>query len=132
MEMESTPPETCPSCGGDLHVTTLACDACGTEVNGHFTRARLVNLSEPHASFLEMFIRLRGNVKEMERNLGLSYPTVRARLEDALRAAGFGPDAGGEDVKTRRITILSRLRSGELSAAEAAIQLKRIQQGDEQ
>jgi hypothetical protein len=82
-------PSQCPVCQGDLLVTRLQCSACGTEVNGTFALGRLGTLPEPHASLLEMFLRVRGNMKEMERELGLSYPTVRARLEEALEAAGF-------------------------------------------
>jgi hypothetical protein len=82
-------PNHCPVCEGDLLVTQLRCTNCGTEVNGAFALSGLATLREPHASLIEMFLRLRGNVKDMERELGLSYPTVRARLEEALTAAGF-------------------------------------------
>jgi len=82
-------PNRCPVCDGELLVTRLQCSSCSTEVNGSFTLGRLASLREPHASLLEMFLRVRGNVKEMERELGLSYPTVRARLEEAFQAAGF-------------------------------------------
>jgi hypothetical protein len=99
-------PSQCPVCAGELAVTKLQCTNCGTEVNGTFTLGRLAALREPHASLLEMFLRVRGNVKEMERELGLSYPTVRARLEEALQAAGFpretsrGPEGeGGWEVR---------------------------------
>jgi len=91
MEDEQTgniPPQ-CPVCEGDLTVTQLRCTNCGTEVNGSFALGRLATLREPHASLLEMFLRVRGNVKDMERELGLSYPTVRARLEEAFTEAGF-------------------------------------------
>lgn len=87
-------PAQCPVCQGDLLVTRLQCSACGTEVNGTFSLSRLAATPEPHASLIEMFLRVRGNMKEMERELGLSYPTVRARLEEALEAAGFGKSAG--------------------------------------
>jgi hypothetical protein len=82
-------PARCPACAGELVVTRLQCPACGAEVSGAFAAApgRLVDLPEPHASLLELFIRLRGNVKDVERALGLSYPTVRARLEEAFAAA---------------------------------------------
>jgi hypothetical protein len=82
-------PTQCPVCGHDLFVTRLECGSCGTEVTGMFSLGRLASLREPHASLIEMFLRVRGNVKDMERELGLSYPTVRARLEEALTAAGF-------------------------------------------
>jgi hypothetical protein len=87
-------PSQCPVCEGELLVTRLQCANCGTEVNGNFTLGRLASLREPHASLLEMFLRVRGNVKEMERELGLSYPTVRARLDEAFQAAGFPRESG--------------------------------------
>ena len=124
-----TAPERCPACSGELRVTQLRCDRCDTEVNGRFARERLVNLPEPYASLLEMFLKLRGNVKEMERTLGLSYPTIRARLEEAFDAAGFG--RGGRDreqAKAARIDILGQVSQGSLSAAEAAEQLRRLKE----
>ncbi|HEX6507459.1 MAG TPA: DUF2089 family protein [Chloroflexota bacterium] len=82
-------PSRCPVCRSDLVVTKLECISCGTEVTGTFGLGHLASLQEPYATLLEMFLRARGNVKEMERELGLSYPTVRARLEEAFEAAGF-------------------------------------------
>src|ERR671931_732084 len=89
MGTEHTPyaPVHCPTCAGELVITRLQCPTCGTEVAGAFTLGRLAGLREPHASLLELFLRVRGNVKDMERELGLSYPTVRARLEEAFAAA---------------------------------------------
>lgn len=77
-------------CRSKLLVTRLECSSCGTEVTGAFGLGRLATTPEPHASLLELFLRVRGNVKEMERELGLSYPTVRARLDEAFEAAGYG------------------------------------------
>jgi hypothetical protein len=131
-------PGACPACAGPLLITRLQCPGCGTEVSGAFASDRLVNLPEPHASLLELFLRVRGNVKEMERELGLSYPTVRARLEAALgaararpspgRAPGARPDADGETARARA-AILDALEQGEISAAEAAQRLREQQQG---
>ncbi len=89
-EHEGNPPSQCPVCKSKLLVTRLECSSCGTEVTGTFGLGRLATTPEPHASLLEMFLRVRGNVKEMERELGLSYPTVRARLDEAFEAAGYG------------------------------------------
>lgn len=122
-------PTRCPVCAGSLVATRLQCPACNTEVAGSFALGRLASLSEPHASLIELFLRVRGNVKEMERELGLSYPTVRARLDEALVAAGFGrgPMAGEEDdAAARRKTILDRLEGREITAAEAAEQLREL------
>jgi hypothetical protein len=87
---DGNPPSQCPVCHSALLVTRLECSSCGTEVTGTFGLGRLATTPEPHASLLEMFLRARGNVKEMERELGLSYPTVRARLDEAFEAAGYG------------------------------------------
>lgn len=127
MEAETrvSAPERCPSCDGTLEVTRLRCVDCGTEVNGLFAGERLVNLPEPYASVLELFLRVRGNVKDMERTLGLSYPTIRSRLEEAFDAAGFGKQREGPSPAQRRIEILGRVSRGELSAAAAAEQFRR-------
>jgi hypothetical protein len=114
-------------------VTRLQCPACGTEVAGRFALARLAGLPEPHASLIELFLRSRGNVKDMERELGLSYPTVRARLEEALIAAGFIREThdNAHDVarSARRAAILSELERGEITAAQAAARLREMKSG---
>ncbi len=121
-------PAQCPACGGDLAITRLQCLNCGTELSGLFVLSALARLGEPHASLIALFLRVRGNVKEMERELGLSYPTVRARLEEALQAAGLErPRAGDEEsLAVRRREILDRLERKEISAAEAAAQLREL------
>lgn len=117
-------PTHCPVCRGHLQVTRLQCPACHAEVAGNFPLHRLAALPEPHASLLELFLRARGNVKEMERALGLSYPTVRARLEEALTAAGFGREAEANEGARR--AILDALERGDLSAREAAARLRQL------
>ena len=136
-------PAQCPSCGAELVVTHLACPACRAEVHGVFAPGRLINLPEPHASLLELFVRLRGNVKEMERALGLSYPTVRTRLEEAFAAArpkleaptarpGGGPvgEAGADVPAALRAAILDQLERGEIGPSEAIARLRDLQQGE--
>lgn len=129
-------PTACPSCATELLVTRLQCPACGTEVAGTFTLGRLASLPEPHASLLELFLRVRGNVKEMERALGLSYPTVRARLEEAFTAAGLDreqqapasrPDAAR--LAEQRAAILDDLEGGKITAAEASERLRQLKKG---
>ena len=121
-------PTRCPTCTGELAVTQLQCPACGTTVAGSFALRRLVNLPEPHASLLELFLRVRGNVKEMERELGLSYPTVRARLEEALAAArpklATRAPADRPAAAAKRSAVLDALERGEISGAEAAARLR--------
>jgi len=129
-------PIQCPSCTGPLAITRLTCPACGTEVGGGFSLSRLAGLREPHASVLELFLRARGNMKEMERTLGLSYPTVRARLEEALTAAGLDRDEPLApmtrpelELPRRRAAILASLEHGEISPGEAADRLRDLQEG---
>lgn len=126
-------PTVCPSCRHELEVTRLQCPACGTEVAGHFGLGRLASLPEPHASLIDLFLRMRGNMKDMERALGLSYPTVRARLEEALVAAGYTSDgeAGTREAAAaaRRTEILAGLQAGEITAAEAATKLRELKNG---
>ncbi len=121
-------PTLCPSCRSDLSITRLTCPACGTEVTGAFSLGRLARLDEPHASLLELFLRVRGNVKDMERMLGLSYPTVRARLEEALEAAGLerelAPALTEPELRQRREQVLDQLERGEIVAADAAARLR--------
>ncbi len=123
-------PTQCPSCQNALTITRMTCPVCATEVNGAFSLGRLAALPEPHASLLEMFLRMRGNVKDMERMLGLSYPTVRARLEEALEAAGLDreppPAISEADLRQRRELVLEKIERGELSAADAAAHLRAL------
>jgi len=123
-------PAQCPVCQADLRVTRLQCMACGTEVTGNFALGRLAGLREPHASMIELFLQARGNVKEMERALGLSYPTVRARLEEAFVAAGFGREADramDEAQRSRlRTEILDDLEQGNIGPEEAAERLREL------
>jgi hypothetical protein len=125
-------PTQCPSCQSPLIITRMTCSACATEVNGAFSLGRLAALAEPHASLLELFLRVRGNVKDMERLLGLSYPTVRARLEEALEAAGLdhepAPAISEAELRHRRQLILDKVQRGEISASDAATHLRALQE----
>ncbi len=133
-------PAQCPVCAGALYVTRLQCSVCGTEVAGAFVPDRLVNVPEPHGSLLELFLRARGNAKEMERALGLSYPTVRARLEEAFAAAGLGkPEEPaqqgaqqGAHPAAERSAVLDALERGEITPAAAATRLRALRDRPDQ
>src|SRR5512144_2305554 len=82
---------TCPVCSGELAVTRLRCGTCGTTIEGEFGVGRFARLTREQMQVLESFLRSRGNLRDMERELQISYPTVRVRVEALIRALGFGP-----------------------------------------
>ncbi len=122
--------ERCPSCGGDIEVTRLSCTQCETVVTGRFQPCRFCKLPPASVQFLEAFVKSRGNVKEMERELGISYWTIRSRLNELIQELGFEVEAAQEDeLKTRRREILEQVDRGELSAGEATEQLAKLRAG---
>jgi hypothetical protein len=137
---------TCPICGGELAVTRLHCRSCATTLEGDFNVGRFARLSREQFALLESFLRSKGNLKEMERELGISYPTVRARVEALLRALGLGDGTSVEDelaepvpgdtegpagaaakaldLAAARREVLERLARHEIDAASAAVELR--------
>ncbi len=129
---------TCPVCSSELAVTRLHCRSCGTTLEGDFAVGRFGRLTREQLALLESFLRARGNLRDMERELGLSYPTVRSRVDGLVRALGLGEPAaaanrpeddsydgsaepgGPADPATRRREILERLARKEISAEDAA------------
>jgi len=121
-------PGRCPVCGEVLEVTRLHCRQCDTTIEGHFETSRIARLSPDQLSFIETFIRCEGTIKRVEKELGISYPTVRARLEEVIQAMGFevisvlaSTPGGLSDAD--RAEILDRLDRGEISSEEALQQL---------
>jgi hypothetical protein len=120
-------PDHCPVCSNELTVTRLECDACGTGIDGRFAFNRFTRLSGEQLRFLEAFVKNRGIIKEVEAELGISYPTVRARLDDVLGTLGF-MSAGAEqkrpsENRDARRDILQALQNKEISASEASRRL---------
>ena len=110
----------CPVCDGELEVTRLHCRACGTSIEGQFALGRFHGLSREQLQFAELFIKNRGNIKDMERELGISYPTVRGRLDALIRALGYDvPAEEPRPTTDRRKEILAQLESGEIGSEEA-------------
>jgi hypothetical protein len=127
---------TCPVCSHELAVTRLHCRSCGTTLEGDFSVGRFGRLNRDQLALLESFLRSRGNLREMERELGISYPTVRARVEALVRTLGFGPRAETDDVddpateatvagRTRE-EILQALARHEMSADDAAAAIRAL------
>ena len=120
---EHPAPLTCPICDRRLRVARLECPGCATRIEGSFALSGLAGLSGEQLAFAEVFLRNRGVIKDVELELGLSYPTIRARLDDLVQA--LGPRAGTPsphlaDRRERRRDVLRDLRAGRISAADAA------------
>jgi len=119
-----TLPSQCPLCGGEITVTRLHCPACDVTMEGRFVVSRFMQLSPEQLSFVETFVRCEGKLSRMEGELGLSYPTIRGRLHDIIRALGYEP--GKEDLPAaakisdeERRRILEQLDQGRISPEKA-------------
>jgi hypothetical protein len=118
----------CPICQDELIVTRLQCGTCGTTIEGSFSLGPLQRLNQEQIQFVEALVRCRGSLKDVGAELNMSYPTVNSRLNDILLAMGYGervkaattesPETPSLSREQRR-EILSQLREGKLSAAEA-------------
>lgn len=124
--MAKTVPGRCPVCQAELEIKRLECPACGTGIDGSFGLCKFCRLAPEQREFLEIFVAARGNIKEVERVLGVSYPTVRGRLNALIEALGY-PVEGGEgpaELRTRR-EVLEALDRGEIDVPEALRRLRR-------
>ena len=115
--MTNSIPSNCPSCQSPMVITQLGCTSCDTAIAGYYPLSPFAHLSEEDLIFLENFIRYRGNVKEMERELSQSYWTIRTRLDKLINEMGLG--SSPESIADQRKRILEQLSSGEISVDEA-------------
>lgn len=119
-------PTKCPLCDGEIAVTRIYCPECDTTIEGRFTGGPFSHLTPEQLSFVEIFIRCEGKITRMEGEIGLSYPTIRNRLHEVIRALGYEP--GGEEPEgltdKERQHILEELDAGRISAEEAMRLLK--------
>ncbi len=111
----------CPVCKADLAVTRLECRSCGTTIEGSFMSSPFAQLTLDQLTFLETFIRCEGKLNRMEGELSLSYPTIRNRLHEVIRALGYSPsgDADPRLSDDERQKILEDLNQGRITAEEA-------------
>lgn len=117
---------TCPVCGETLAVTRLYCRSCNTTLEGHFTLGRFYQLSPEQMAFVETFIRCEGKLTRVQEELGMSYPTARARLNEVISALGYEVSESRTEISAEeRRTILEQLASGEISSQEAISLLQR-------
>lgn len=126
----------CPACSGKLNVTKLGCPTCCISIDGDFTLPPLLQLAPAQLDFVEVFIKNRGVIRDVERELGISYPTVRARLDEVIEALGY--QARGEadsdrpsdgaprtDAAELRRRVLADLKAGNLGPEDALAALRR-------
>jgi hypothetical protein len=126
----------CPICGDHMAVTRLQCPSCHSTLEGTFTltsaaslaQTRLERLTRDQLEFVEAFVRCRGIIKNVEDMLGISYPTVKARLNAVIAAMGFNPEEEQPraDARRSRREVLADLAQGKITTDEAQELLKRL------
>src|SRR3990170_5164276 len=118
---------TCPVCGDEMRVVRLKCRGCASALDGSFELSRILRLEPEQLYFVETFLRNRGKIKDVEEELGISYPTVVGRLNEVIAALGYEAERDGEDAQEARRAILDELSEGRIDAAEAAKRLRELQ-----
>jgi len=124
--MNRAVPPLCPSCGATLEVVKLECPVCQTEVAGQYPLCPVCRLDAQHRRLFDLYMGARGNVREVQRELGVSYPTARQRIEIMFQEMGHGP------TPPQPTAVLRRLRSGEIdvTTAERLLRGERVVEGE--
>ncbi len=128
--MKYKAPGICPVCGEKLSITKLGCPKCSTAIEGDFQPCEFCRLPEEDLDFVKVFIKCRGNIKDVEKELGISYPTVRGKLDGVIKNLGFEP--AKDSVKDKelkeasKLEILDLLSKGEITAKEATEKIKNL------
>jgi hypothetical protein len=115
-------PRDCPVCGDRLALTRLSCEQCGTELSGVFGACDFCALGEEDREVLRVFLSSRGNMKDVERHLGVSYPTARSRFDALLGRLGLAPtpEPAPDPTRAERIEVLEKLARGEVDVDAAS------------
>lgn len=120
----------CPVCHNDLIVTSLKCNHCDTEIEGRFTLSKFNYMDTEKLYFIEIFVKNRGNIKMVEKEMGLSYPTIKKMLDEVIEQLGYSAkdeEEPKEEYKgPSRKEILSKVDSGEITVEEAADLLAKV------
>jgi hypothetical protein len=124
-------PTQCPLCDGEIAVTRIYCRDCDSTIEGRFGGGPFGQVSPEQLAFVEIFVRCEGKITRMEGEIGLSYPTIRNRLHEIIRALGYEP--GGEEpgglTDEERQRILQELDEGKISAEDAMRMIKEAEEG---
>lgn len=129
--MKYKAPSKCPVCGERLSITKLGCHKCSTSIEGVFEPCEFCRLPEEELGFLKIFIKCRGSIKDVEKEMGISYPTVRGKLDSLIRSLGYEvapkeTEKENEEKKAARNEILDKLSNGELTPKEATEKIKNL------
>lgn len=129
--MKYKAPGKCPVCGEKLSITKLSCPKCSTSIEGDFQPCEFCRLPEEDLDFVKVFIKCRGNIKDVEKELGISYPTVRGKLDVVIKALGLEIPAKDtvkdKDLKeAAKMEILEQLSKSEITAKEATEKIKNL------
>lgn len=109
----------CPICDTHLKVTTLSCPSCKTEIKGDFELSKFNYLAKNQLYFVEMFIKNQGNIKRLEKDLKISYPTVKKTLDEIILALGYTPFDDEVKENLTKEQILEKLARKEISKEDA-------------
>ena len=112
----------CPVCNSKLTVTKLTCKKCNTVIENDFELSKFSYLTMDQLNFTEVFIKCRGNIKDVEKELGISYPTVRSKIEDLIVSLGYVPVREKVDNSSK---VIDKLEKGEITAEQALNLLKK-------
>ena len=117
---------TCPVCGENLSVSVLTCEKCDTSIHGNFNLSKFDYLSVQQQEFAFVFIKNGGNIKLIEKELNISYPTVKKNLDDLINALGFEKINETLVDKPSKEDIYKALKNGEITFDEAEEMLKEV------
>ena len=112
----------CPLCDGRLEPVKLRCASCQMTMEGRLPASRLALLPAEQQQFVEAFLVARGNIKEVEKELGISYPTVRKRLDEVVQALGYAPLAR----RLEQEEVLDAIDRGDMSPREGIEAMKAL------
>lgn len=123
-------PTICPICQSELEIVRLHCNSCDTALEGHFAMGHFSNLTPEQLNFIFTFVRVEGKLNRMEQELGVSYPTIRNRLHEVIRALGYEPgkDESSDLNEETRSAVIADLEAGKITAEQAM----RILRGEEE
>lgn len=133
----------CPVCHHDLEVVALSCTNCSTEIKGNFTLSKFNYLDTEKLYFIEIFVKNRGSIKAIEKEMGYSYPTIKKMLDDVIVGLGYQVDSkdlsdeeekdkdkekekGNSPTPKTKIEILEMIDNGEISVEEATKLLAKL------